>query len=576
MILDKLPKPQRRQEGEAVGSSDDHMKLTRLFVSFADCNIDYSSSVHYKTPSRMMLRVGDLRLSSNLIWPAPQKQGFSIAFCDGALYLCKERFPYTFENSKIPRAGRFLSAIQVDVDSLGIDGVASADKVLAAMDYMTIGTLSSCDAIVVVSNSPPVLGTDASLQTSLTVGDLCVYACKDSFTRFVLTFSELSNDLTTLDSSALEVLRSQSYADLDEPEDTESQIDVIEQKIHAFEELKRQSVLRAVPGTGNKKPDHDFLLDGYDWTTVDQDESSKVEIDDGEEQSARWYRDDDQSQVTSMAFGKAVIATPSFGVIDPLAQQERQKLRVVTHHFPMTIVSDPMHDAADMGIGKLISESAKPQTKTRILIHDLSIRFRLFDGYDWPDLLDTRQRRTGMKGSFILDDIVNFTPEEELEISAVQSAKTNERETDVRAQLLGDLLGSPSDKPSETFKSCPLPEERGALLKEQSERRRLARRTAKYVQFVASGVSVRLDSLALSQDHRLASCLNLKARDFFLAETISSDRPVKMAGEWINDADHPRETSDGLVTMKVRYHNSLVYGLVEFDTHAQFGVLNSL
>jgi hypothetical protein len=67
----------------------------------------------------------------------------------------------------------------------------------------------------------------------------------------------------------------------------------------------------------------------------------------------------------------------------------------------------------------------------------------------------------------------------------------------------------------------------------------------------ASGVSLRLDSHRECCDHNLASCMNLAAQDFFLAETISSDRPVKMIGEWLNEDDHPRESRDGLLTMKV-------------------------
>ena len=83
-------------------------------------------------------------------------------------------------------------------------------------------------------------------------------------------------------------------------------------------------------------------------------------------------------------------------------------------------------------------------------------------------------------------------------------------------------------------------------------------------------MSVRLDSLEESKDHRLASCLSVKAKDFFVAETISNNRPVKMVGEWFNDDEHPRDSNDGLFMMKVSRNN-----LSSFVQRKMFGVANS-
>jgi hypothetical protein len=47
--------------------------------------------------------------------------------------------------------------------------------------------------------------------------------------------------------------------------------------------------------------------------------------------------------------------------------------------------------------------------------------------------------------------------------------------------------------------------------------------------------------------------MNLKAQDLFVAETISSKRPVKMLGEWFNEEEHPRDSKDGLIMMKVSW-----------------------
>jgi len=81
--------------------------------------------------------------------------------------------------------------------------------------------------------------------------------------------------------------------------------------------------------------------------------------------------------------------------------------------------------------------------------------------------------------------------------------------------------------------------------------RRLSRRTGKYFQISASGVCLRNDSFQGPSNHRLLSCLNLKVQDFFIAETISGSKPLKMVGEWFSDDEHPRDSRDGLLMMKV-------------------------
>jgi hypothetical protein len=117
--------------------------------------------------------------------------------------------------------------------------------------------------------------------------------------------------------------------------------------------------------------------------------------------------------------------------------------------------------------------------------------------------------------------------------------------------LLGDLLSGGSSDQGSPFENMPLPEDRGRKLKEQAELRRLARRTNKFFQIGASGVSMRVDSLEESNEHRLLSCLNLKVNDFFVVETISTNRPIKMVGEWFNEQEHPRDSNDGLLMLKV-------------------------
>ena len=37
-----------------------------------------------------------------------------------------------------------------------------------------------------------------------------------------------------------------------------------------------------------------------------------------------------------------------------------------------------------------------------------------------------------------------------------------------------------------------------------------------------------------------------------LIETVSTKKPVKLIGEWVNEEEHPRDSNDGILMMKVR------------------------
>jgi hypothetical protein len=184
------------------------------------------------------------------------------------------------------------------------------------------------------------------------------------------------------------------------------------------------------------------------------------------------------------------------------------------------------------------------------MVHDLAVKLRFFYGSDWLELLNEGMRSAGRKEAFVMDEYsAGIALEGEANKNAFGDADKGEK-LERCAVLVGSLLqGSPDN--GSTFQDLPLPEERGRFLKDQAEVRRLARRTGKYFQVYASGVSLRLDSHRESGEHKLASCMNLAAQDFFIAETISSDRPVKMIGEGLHEDDHPRESRDGLLMMKV-------------------------
>jgi hypothetical protein len=406
--------------------------------------------------------------------------------------------------------------------------------------------VESLDAVVAVSNGISRPDGVPGTQISLTVGEVSMFACKDSFTRFLTCLGELSSELTCLDRKALEELRAKSGTLPENSNEQEAdEGEAVHAKFHAFEDLKRQSALRPTAGTASETTAKrkDFLLDGYDWTTIDQDETAKSGVPLGEEQAARWYNSSETDTKASCTQVDEIAFLPSFGLPETTGEAKpHEGPRIISHHFPLQPESDPLGDG-DMGIAKYAGTETGLMIRTRVLVHDLSIKIRCFDGFDWPELLGKQQRHDAMKGAFLLDQ--GFEREE------VESDEPMKKPTK-KDELMGDLLAGDKES-SNTFQGLPIPEERGAQLMEQGELRKLSRRAGKYFQVSISGVSLRVDSLEESDGHNLVSSLNVKARDFFLAETISRDFPVKLAGEWLSDASHPRDTKEGLFMMKVSF-----------------------
>lgn len=518
-------------------------QLTRVFLSLSDCNVDYSSSSRLRTPSRLILRVGDLRVSANLVCPKPSIQAFSVALGEVSLYLCKTKFPYNFENRCLPRSFAVLSEKDTELALAGLAEDASCETVQNAMCYLTTAMLTSFDAVIALSYLKSRAFQDPGVQANLTVGELSIFACKDSFSKFVNTISEATTELTALDREALEILKAESgkYPDDDADNDESTrtgettEISPIHAKFHALDALKRQSALRPAVGTSeHHNRENDFFLDGYDWTTIDQDErGAGSDPPPGVDQVARWYSDPSAPKIhDEVAFG------PSF------ESPQLQGPRLIHHHFPIQPVSDPLSDG-DMGIAKYAGTNSDLRIKTRILVHDLSIKIRCFDGYDWPELLDKHQRQAAQRGVFLLDHQPEAKKEE-----VSEEKRSDEPSESRKSKLLEDLLAGDAESLN-IFQGMPIPEERAAQLKELADLGKLSRRAGKYFQLSASNVSLRLDSLEESQEHRLQSCLNVRVGDFFFAETISCERPIKLAGEWLNDSHHPRDTKDGLLMMKV-------------------------
>ena len=469
--------------------------------------------------------------------PSVANQAFSLSIGDISWYLCNTRCPHNLENALLPGAQAMLPP--TDIPSKPLDQSepqlnSRTEIVFREMGFKTILTLESIEAILAKKNTKDrdsikgaCPGTqEPQLTISLTLGELSLYACKDSFQCFTETIGELQTNLTALTNEDLKELTKVDPKIIAEPA----------KKARVSENCNIQAI--------HIDRTDDLFLDGYDWTTIDHDSKNAVGIPPGQEQTARWY-------------GSPHISVENADDCVIEGDSDHQTVtgpRLIHHHFPLEAVSNPLQ-GGDMDAAKLAGTD-RVSVNTRILLHDMKVKVRFFDGYDWPDF--QVQRKSNPSALFVIDEAPVAVDGAS---AAGEKSGSSEQNAGRRAQLMGDLLaGSPGN--SGTFQNMPLPEERVQIFLTQKELRRLSRRTNSYVQFSAQGVSLRLDSYRDSPEHRLKSCLDLSLKDFFLAETISNSTPIKMIGEWFNEVEHPRDSKDGLLMFKVRLIRLLFYSYI--------------
>lgn len=428
---------------------------------------------------------------------------------------------------------------------LGLATNSEPQEVWRKMNTRSVLSLDTLSVRAVVNKLEQ---TEPPLCLTISVGELCVFACKDSFSRFNKTVGEVVEQLTALSKHDLDELRQFSVEEqspMDERE-TEEEPEELATLYDPLDDLRKRSVLRPAFGStaANSKPP-DFLLDGYDWTTIDGDELGQASIPPGEEQAARWFGE--TAEEATAAVEPTATSDLSGSMTGSMEGLKTSGPLIISQHFTLNEISDPLN-GGDMGVSKILQDPSLASVKTRVIIKELGIKLRFFDGYDWPELLHADVRtRACSDGPFVLPEVKAKTDD------ADDSPRTRQRDSrnpTRKAQLLGNLLGQEAPT-CYTFQETPLPEERSRILKEQAEFRRLARRPGKYFQVAASGISCRIDSFASSTEHRLSNCTDVKIQDFFLAETISGSRPVKMIGEWFNEEEHPRDSNAGLAMVKV-------------------------
>jgi len=561
---------------DTVAADQKSSSVTKVFITVADCNLDYMTPTQFNVASRSILRCGDIRLTSNIVRPSGPAQSFKLSVGDVSLLLGNKRHQYNMENSKLPRAATILPLHALDLST------APAD--LHHMNLVTILTLDSC--VVSVNTAAQNLYSeetkDPKTILQITCGQLSLSGCKDSFHCFTETLGELSLKLTALTEQHIEEMKEmdkgiislpkrqpRSCVDAEEFFDTETgnleeempsqPVNLSVSTIVPLDEghfaITTQPKKRELKSSGPKERRESFELDGYDWTAVDH-EWSREELPSGEEQVARWYGSDSGSllPVHDQEHGGALSSNNT--------TKQAQALKIIPHHIELKCHQSIL-DGGDMDAAKHAGLPSPPGVNARVLLRDLRIRCRFFDGYDWPQYAPKRPKKPRRPHAFVIDytlDKEQQSKDQQTETSKKSAATSKHPAAASKKQsLMNNLLEVPGESTASpsAFQNIPLPEERSIQIADRAERRRLFRRSNRFLQMSIKGLQARIDTFPESDEHSLANCVHVDVKEFFLAETISDANPTKILGEWFSELEHPRDTKIGLITLKmVTWHPS--------------------
>ncbi len=634
-----------------------HLHL-QLFVTVSDCCIDYTPPKNFRRQCRGILRVSEMRVSSNVVMPFGPVQAFKVSIVDVSLYLSNVRIPYNAENNRLSCAKFVLNQIDLSTKSNGRlyqPCEKSFNDALHKMRFVNIASVDCIDTMITIASSVESgrstlnigSGTQAHplITAILSAGQVSLSTCHDSFRCFVDMFGELMIKLTMPSEEEIQEMRlktactSKEFSDpptnlenrdfnlpdvLDdnigfkneepgntksmdcgniksmesyppnnttqsslimETPDSELSASQLRMKYHKtvstlnetkndienslliknFYTLERsnqeQNNEEITSDSRSKSKVHGNLSDcvGSGWTTVDHEWSRNPDIPIGQEQVAHWYRDESNSTIYS---NETYRQSPSKHVTkDNLTNTKNfRDLQIFPQHVPINPVSDPL-SVGDMNAAKFAGTKTAPEVKLRLIVKDLSLNCLFYDGFDWPHINTKYSTGTNREDALFGDfeassQMVTFKTNNEDKFKAIRSSRA-------RSKLLNSLVDDNliEDEYQNTTRSSSS-HQKSAMLPQL--KKRMPRQNERFFQLSATGLKLRLDSFKESQQHSLCSCMDISISDMFLAETVSSGTPVKILGEWFNEIEHPRDSNDGILMMKVRRHFKMFYNPITF------------
>ena len=500
--------------------------MTRLFVTFADVNIDYKSPNYFETASKSILRIGDFRLSSNIMKPASLIQSYNLSVGDVIYHITNDMVEnqYEYENKRLCRSSSVMK-FQNNVAGRKSPLATMPEAILRELNFVDILSLDAMDAIVTqrIGNdvSKHTCSKDPSIAIILTVGTLTVHACKDSFTCFVQSVGELQSKLIGLSDDDIEELKGKVSHPM-----FESQLEKARKKHSDRLQKNGQHIMQDI-NTPIIVEDGSLttLLDGHEWTSIDKDPLPGLPIPPGDEQIAGWYSE----------------YPNRLGEILPTSQIKQQ-------HFPFHSPSDPLMEG-DTLARTLVGETGYLVTKSRLSIKKLNVKIRFFDGYDWPDKCSNVQKKAvkRVNKTFVIEPL----PRSKTQVEKNELIVEDTSSVKAKSRLMEQLLNSDNDNFEAFFEEVPLPEDKASMINHEEYLRLSKRRSNVFCQVSLNGITLTMDSYLASEVHRLQSVLKVNVSNLFVAETLSDCKPIKMIGEWSNDYEHPRDTRFGTLMLSM-------------------------
>ncbi|KAL7459639.1 hypothetical protein ACHAWC_011423 [Mediolabrus comicus] len=537
-------------ESDVVDSVDEEsaLSLFNVSVNLTDCNIDYTPPSNFKTESRVIIKVGGINLTSNIVSPSASVQAFKVSLSDLRLYICNYRYSHNNENTLLSCAHRFLNNDDLCTNghahSLGRNAVSWED-VLFRMNFVNLIVLDSLDTVILKSNDDKVRRKEPAMGVALTMGHLSIFACQDSFCCFNRTYNEWFIQFTSLSDEELEALRELSESQL-EHNSKEEQQNLRHEKVQVdapTQNSQEKSVTHRTTDEVLTLPSHQQSFSREDIVTMDLTETLLFEnyytIDTTTSELRKDHcrvrnemiakEQDDESESSEDDWATVEHDYAQLSDIPPeddqraewivckadATDEQHKKVKIFPQHVPVKPLLDPLAESR-VDAAKLAGTEVAPDIGLRVIVKDASVTIRLFDGCDY------------------IVDPPKLTPKQ---------VKPEDR----RDQLLSNLMGDQDDGGP----SLLVTEDCCEQSRRDRSRRKQHRNVHKYFEVVLHGLKLKQDSFVESKKHRLASFMDLSISDFYIAEAVSNDVPLKLMGEWTNEDEHPRDNSDGIIMLQI-------------------------
>jgi hypothetical protein len=469
-------------------------------VTISDCVVDFTTPFDFRTGS-VNIGFGEIRVTSNVLFPPGPIQNVNVSLSDIGLYISNERISFKVENNHILCSHLFAYGITV-LNPLSRVVVHSFEEVMGRMNFVAVLNIDSVDILVTIKiHSPDRSETKSPSTVSLSIGRVSLYTCRDSFRCLMDTVGELFLVMTSPETKIIvPKYGPSSKADSTSKTTTVSIKDAMDDTL--FHEIQDggEGATKCLFEQVSVHDSNDFqtLHSDCSWTAIDYRWSRDHGLHEGMDQSTRWYQDSEPHASTMIPENATVIVDAT--------SLRRESFKIFPQHISHSSSSQSLR-GTEAHISELLGKTESLGIKLRILINDMTLVGRFFDGFDWSQAPKCDQK--------IVDDAKKI--------------------------LLDGLLTHDEDDMNRNDR----------LHSNTQIFSRKRRQTDKFFQVQITGLKTRFELFNQFNEHSLKSFMSLTLGDFLLAERLSSKKPLKVIAEWISDKEHPRDSNDGIIMLTV-------------------------